>query len=164
MLGAGSAIDVNEEVRRTFNAHGFDTLQRRGMALAGKCGMGVQKLEELTAWRVSRAFKLEVYRLVRDNPSANADLRLRSQLMEAAASVESNVAEGFERYSAGEFARFLSFSRASARESLVRLQDGVDRGHFSQNEITEAVELGNRSIALITALKNSLGPFIGKRR
>lgn len=84
--------------------------------------------------------------------------------MEAAASVESNVAEGFERYSAGEFARFLSFSRASAREALVRLQDGVDRGHFTPAEIAEGVELGNRAIAIITALKNSLGPFIGKKR
>lgn len=102
--------------------------------------------------------------MVRGNRAADADLRLRSQLLEAAASVESNVAEGFERYSAGEFARFLSFSRASAREALVRLQDGVDRGHFSQSEIGEAVELGKRSIALITALKNSLGPFIGKKR
>ena len=90
--------------------------------------MGVKKLEELTAWRVAREFKLEVYRVVRSSPAANGDLRLRSQLLEAVASVESNVAEGFERYSAGEFARFLSFSRASAREALVRLQDGVDPG------------------------------------
>ena len=111
------------------------------MKLALKAPMGVKSLEELTAWQIARAFKLEVYRVVRANTAANGDLRLRSQLMEAAASVESNVAEGFERYSAGEFGRFLAFSRASARESLVRLQDGVDRGHFSPAEIAEAVEL-----------------------
>jgi hypothetical protein len=46
----------------------------------------------------------------------------------------------------------------------VRLQDGEDRGHFSPAEIHESVELGNRSIALITALKNSLTPFVGKKR
>lgn len=139
-------------------------LHSSGTKLALKASVGVKSLEELTAWRVARAFKLEVYRVVRSNAAADGDLRLRSQLMEAAASVESNVAEGFERYSAGEFARFLSFSRASARESLVRLQDGVDRGHFSPADIQDAVELGNRSIALITALKNSLAPFVGKKR
>jgi four helix bundle protein len=125
--------------------------------------MGVQRLEDLTTWQVARAFKLEVYRVVRANPAANGDLRLRSQLMEAAASVESNIAEGFVRHSAGDFARFQAYSRASSREALVRLQDGVDRGHFTESEIAEAVQLGNRTIALITALTNSLRPFIGKK-
>jgi four helix bundle protein len=125
--------------------------------------MGVKRLEELRAWQVTRAFKLEVYRLLRGSPDASADFRFRSQLQEAVASGESNIAEGFHRFVAGEFAHFLGFARASIAEAQVRIQDGIDRGYFSALDATECLRLGIDAMALVTALKTSLQPYIARR-
>lgn len=126
--------------------------------------MGAKVLEDLVAWQVARALKMEVYALVRRSPEAAADVRFKSQLFEAAASGEANVAEGFHRYGAGEFAHFLNIARASIGEVQVRLQDGVDRGHFAENDTAEAMHLSRKAIAVVTALRTSLQPFVKKRR
>lgn len=125
--------------------------------------MGAKRLDELRAWQSARAFKLEIYRLVRGSAEAKADFPFKSQLYEAAASGESNVAEGFHRFVAGEFAHFLGFACASIGEAQVRVQDGIDRGYFTDADTAECVRLGAEAMALVTALKTSLQPFIAKR-
>ena len=121
--------------------------------------MGFKTLEEIKAYRAARAFKLEVYRLVRSRPAAEADHRFRSQLFEAAASAEANIAEGFRRYSTGDFSHFLRISRSSLEEARCRLQDGVDRGHFSNADCREALELAEEAARLIVGLIVSLQKF-----
>lgn len=135
-----------------------------GTRIAERLRMGAKRLEELRAWQAARAFKLEVYRLIRQSAAASADLRFKSQLQEAAASGEANVAEGFHRFVAGEFAHFLGFARASIAEAQVRVQDGIDRGYFESNDTTECLRFGRDAMALVTALKTSLQPFITKRQ
>jgi four helix bundle protein len=118
--------------------------------------MGARTLEELEAYRVARALKLEVYRLVRSHPLANGDFRYRSQLFEAAASNEMNIAEGFRRFVPGEFAHFLAYARASAEETVRRIQDGIDRGYFTPAECQVAFDLAGQSARLTTALQTYL--------
>ncbi len=125
--------------------------------------MGAKRLDDLRAWQAAHRFKLEVYGLVRRSMAACEDYRFKSQLYEAAASGESNVAEGFHRFVAGEFAHFLGFARASIGEAQVRLQDGVDRGYFTDAEAADCLKLGTEAMALVTALKTSLQPFINTR-
>ena len=122
--------------------------------------MGVKTLEELQAYQAARAMKLEVYRLVEANPRIARDLRFRDQLMDAAASAEVNVAEGFRRFSAGDFSRFLKIARASVEETSRWLQDGIDRRHLAAEDIAHAVELADRAGRLITGLILSLKPFL----
>ena len=74
--------------------------------------MGFKAVEEIHAYNLTRAFKLEVYRLIRSSPEARSDWRYRSQVREALAGAESNISEGFARWVAGDFAHFLSFTRA----------------------------------------------------
>lgn len=135
----------------------------RECALQNDLHMGAKRLEELRAWQAARAFKLEVYRLLQTSAQARADFRFKSQLQEAVASGEANVAEGFHRFVAGEFAHFLGFARASIAEAQVRVQDGIDRGYFEASCTTDCLRLGQDAIALVTALKNSLQPFIATR-
>jgi four helix bundle protein len=80
--------------------------------------MGAKNLHELRAYQKARAFKLEVYRLIDESSEAQRDRKFRSQLMEAAASNEMNVREGFRRFRAGDMAHFLSFALASLAEAL----------------------------------------------
>ena len=126
--------------------------------------MGFKTLAEIRAYRAARALKLEVYRLVKAHASAYNDHRFRSQLFEAAASVEMNIAEGFRRYSAGEFAHFLRIARASLEEATRRIQDGIDRGYFTVADCKTAFDLGNETGRLTTSLITSLRPFATPRK
>jgi four helix bundle protein len=118
--------------------------------------MGAKNLGELQAYLAARALKLEVYRLVRAHPEANSDFKFRSQLFEAVASNESNIAEGYRRFVPGEFAHFLSFAAASNQEAITRIQDGIDRGYFKAESCKLAFELADRSARLTTALQTYL--------
>ena len=122
--------------------------------------MGVRRLEDLRAYRYAREFKLEVYRLVRQSRDAQDDRRFKSQLFEAAASNEMNIAEGFRRFGARDFCRFLTMARASLEEATRRLQDGVDRGYFTKSDCTTALRLAEESGRSTMALRKSLQRFI----
>jgi four helix bundle protein len=127
-----------------------------------RSSVGFKTLQELNAYRVARAFKLEVYRLVKSRPAAFNDYRFRSQLFEAAASVEMNIAEGFRRYSAGDFSHFLRISRSSLEEATSRLQDGIDRGYFTTADCQQALAVADEAGRLTVGLIVSLRPFTSR--
>jgi four helix bundle protein len=118
--------------------------------------VGVHRIEDLIAWQLARSFKLEVYRLLRVYPAAAADLHFRDQVLASASSVGMNLAEGFRRYTPREFARFLTVALSSLSEAMLWLQDGVDRGHFPDQAIAEALTLGRRCHVATIRLKHSL--------
>jgi four helix bundle protein len=126
--------------------------------------MGVQRLEDLTAFQLAVDFKLEVYRLIGESPGARGDWRYRAQLSDAASSVESCITEGWHRYRAGAMIPFLVYARASLAEAERWLQDGVDRGYFSRGAIGGALTVAGRCGAALTNLRKSLEPFAKKKR
>jgi four helix bundle protein len=126
--------------------------------------MGVQNLEDLLAYRSARAFKLAVYELGRASTGVQKDDQFRHQLFDAAASVEINIAEGFRRFSAGEFCQFLRYSRASLEETQRWLQDGVARGYFLKSDLAALQPLAESSSRLSTALWRSLQRFVKNGR
>jgi four helix bundle protein len=126
--------------------------------------MGFKTLGDIRAYRAARALKLEIYRLVKAHQAAYDDHRFRSQLFEAAASVEMNIVEGFRRYSAGEFAHFLRIARASLEEATSRIQDGIDRAYFTEAACKTTFELAGEAGRLIMGLVTSLRPFVSPRR
>jgi len=116
----------------------------------------VARFEDLIVWQRARDLALLVYR-VTGRPAFDRDLGLRNQMRDAAVSVMSNIAEGFERYSRREFRQYLSIARGSAAE--VRSQLHIARG---LDYITEAEfeDLRGRCIEvsqLLGALRSSLG-------
>ena len=130
------------------------------------CGelVGAKSLEDLRAFQQARAFKLEVYRLVEASPPAQENRRFRGQLIEAAASGEMNVREGFKRFGAGDMAHFLSYALASLAEAIGWLQDGVDRKYFRADDCAHAFSLGESANRTTTALHQSLQPYIRRRQ
>ena len=88
--------------------------------------MGVSRLEDLIAWQLANAFKLEIYRLLDDSPPASSDVRFRDQLRASAVSVGVNIGEGFYRFGAREFRRYLTIALASLGEATLWLQDGIE--------------------------------------
>jgi four helix bundle protein len=126
--------------------------------------VGVRHLEQLRAWQAAREFKLEIYKVVGESARARADVRFSAQLTDAAASGEVNIAEGFRRFSAGDFSVFLGYAAASMEEALSWIRDGVDREYFQASRCDQVFLVGKRAIATSLALKKSLRPFLGPSR
>ena len=105
---------------------------------------------ELIVWQLATELKQEVYRLVRISP-ANRDFDFRKQIFKAAAGTPQHIIEGFGRIYPGDFARFLTFALGSMNETEGWLSDGVDRGHWSEQELRAGRVLLRR---LTPALRN----------
>lgn len=79
--------------------------------------MAYGSFEELEVWKRSCRLAVRVYELLREC----RDYGLRDQMSRAAVSIASNIAEGAERDSRAEFARFLHIAKGSAAELRTQL-------------------------------------------
>jgi four helix bundle protein len=114
--------------------------------------MKVEMFEDLEVWQKGRELVNKVYDLVRDEPFCR-DYALRDQILKAAISVPSNIAEGFERQSDQEFIRFLYIAKGSAGEVRSQLHHALD-----QNYISEKVFEASRGGCLL--LSKQISTFI----
>ncbi len=126
--------------------------------------MAARHFRELIAWQLADAFKQEVQQIVLESRTARDDLRYRSQLLEAAAAVSKDIAEGFLRHSAGSFVRFLDYGLGSLVEAETRLSDGVQRGYFPDGRCAHALRLARRCLTATIRLKKSQQDYIRKSR
>lgn len=117
--------------------------------------MGVRRYKDLIVWQLAEGFKSEVFGLVRLSARAQADRRYRDQVISASSAVSKDIAEGFLRHSAGDFARFLAFALGSLAEAESRLQDGVELGYFPREDCAEAFRFARRAAVAMTRLKVS---------
>ena len=82
---------------------------------------------------MSCAFEDGVLNLLEGSPRAVRDAKFYGQLSDAATSVSSNVAEGFYRFNAMEFANFIRYSRSSLAEAERRLHAGGRKRYWPQS-------------------------------
>ena len=79
--------------------------------------MSYHSFEDLDVWKRSSRLAVELYMALREC----RDYSLKDQMTRAAVSIPSNIAEGAERFSDKEFARFLYIARGSAAELRTQL-------------------------------------------
>jgi four helix bundle protein len=94
-------------------------------------GGKVERFEDLIAWQKARQLTVEIYRITAQGEFAR-DFGLRDQIRRAAVSVMSNIAEGFDRGSRGEFHQFLVVAKASCAEVRSQLYVALDVGYIVQ--------------------------------
>jgi four helix bundle protein len=112
---------------------------------------GARTHNELICWQRAHEAKLLIYRLIRTT-SARRDFEYRKQLREAIASSLRLMAEGFGRYYPAEFARYLRLANGELKETIESLNDGVDRRHFTGDQIVPPLRLVKRSIRAASRL------------
>ena len=74
-----------------------------------------RRFEDLQCWQKAHAFALEIYRLTNAFPKSEL-FGLTAQVRRAAVSVAANIAEGFEKRSRPEKARFMNMAQGSLQE------------------------------------------------
>jgi four helix bundle protein len=117
--------------------------------------MVARSFQELDCWQLANELKVSVYLLTDSGPAAR-DFDFRDQIRESAASAPSNIAEGFGRYKPPQFRQFLDIAIASLYETTNHLRDGVERHHFSSDNIAPLLILAKRAAAASIRLKRYL--------
>jgi four helix bundle protein len=93
---------------------------------------------DLEVWQKARAFKLDVYALVKTFPKEE-NFRLTDQLVRAARSIPANIAEGYGRYTYKDQLHFCVQARGSLFECMNHVIDALDCQYIS-GQIKEEYE------------------------
>lgn len=78
--------------------------------------MTAERFEQLRIWQNARLQTNNIYKVFGTTASGSKDYSFRNQLQRCAVSVMNNIAEGFERKTDPEFARFLDIAKGSNGE------------------------------------------------
>jgi four helix bundle protein len=112
----------------------------------------------LVVWQKAKVLVVDVYQLTRAE-AIRHDFSLIDQLRRSAVSVPSNIAEGDERKSDKDSARFFHIAKGSLAELATQLEIARDVGYFNTAQveplIAQCAELGKMLGALIRARNNS---------
>ena len=79
-----------------------------------------KSFEEIEAWKEACRLSVDIFRITAAEKFSR-QFALREQMRKAALSIPSNIAEGFERGSDKDFAKFLYIAKASAGELRTHL-------------------------------------------
>ncbi len=111
--------------------------------------------EDLDVWRRSCQLSVTLYQQTKDL----RDFGFRDQLTRSGLSVPSNIAEGYERDSDNEIARFLTIAKGSAGEMRTQILIGIQAGLLNADQgrqwADEAKQLGKMLAALIRHHRSS---------
>ena len=110
-----------------------------------------KRFEEIEAWQLGRELTRRVYAASRTD-SFSRDFALRDQIRRASISITSNIAEGFERRSRQDFARFLDIAKASNAEVRSQLYVALDEGYLDTDDFDALYELSTHVGAKLGAL------------
>lgn len=110
---------------------------------------------DLIAWQKAMDLVREIYRRTAEFPKHEL-YGLASQLRRAAVSIPSNVAEGANRNSRGEFHQFVGTARGSLAEVETQVEIATDLGYIearvAEGLLLRIEELGR----ILTGLRTSL--------
>jgi four helix bundle protein len=115
----------------------------------------IESYQDLLVWQKAMDLVELTYKIVVKLP-INEQYGLSSQLRRAAGSVPANIAEGFGRWHAKEFVRFLLIANGSVKELETHLLIAV-RLHLIQPNDTEAsMQMAKEISKMIFALRDKL--------
>src|SRR5262245_28048736 len=113
--------------------------------------MGVRDFRDLVCWQLSYELKCEGVAFTAREPACR-DFKYCDQIRDSSASAPRNIAEGFGRFTPGEFAQYLRWARASLMETQNNLVDGKDRGYLEPAEYSRLMNLTRAALDATTNL------------
>ncbi|MEO0741302.1 MAG: four helix bundle protein [Bacteroidota bacterium] len=120
-----------------------------------------EDIEDIEAWQPGRELTKRMY-LATQSGAFSRDFALRDQIRRACISITSNIAEGYERQSRRDFARFLSIAKASNAEVRSQLYCALDLGYLPDDEFDAFYDytqhIGRKLASLIQYLSRPTQP------
>ncbi len=116
-----------------------------------KTKKSIRSFTQLNAWKEAHRLVLMVYRIVDSFPKKER-YRLEDQIIRAAISISSNIAEGFTRRGKREKIQFYLISKASLTELQNQLLIARDVGYISSAEFDKIAEQTVTSQKLLSGL------------
>ena len=116
----------------------------------------VSQFEELRIWQDARSLVKSIYEEKARNNDASKDWGFRNQIQSASVSIMNNIAEGFERQSDKDFARFLDMAKASAGEVRSMLYLASDLNYLAPEKANSLKEQSEKISKGISALSKHL--------
>jgi four helix bundle protein len=113
--------------------------------------VSIHSYRDLLVWQKAMQLAAEAYRRARLLPKAE-EYRLTSQLLRAAASVPSNIAEGRARGTRKDYAHFVSIARGSLAETETILLLLVDVDLLTNERVQTALELSSETGRMLNGL------------
>jgi four helix bundle protein len=111
----------------------------------------ISNFEDLVAWKKARELTNLIYQFTRSG-LFERDFALRDQIRRAAISVQSNIAEGFERDGNREFIQFLANAKGSCGEVRCQLQIASDQNYLTSEQFSKAYPLAVETSKVISGL------------
>lgn len=114
-----------------------------------------EQFEQLVAWQKARVLTKRIYEVTQDGAFMR-DFGLRDQIRRAAVSVMSNIAEGYDRNSPAEFARFLAIAKGSCAEVRSQLYVALDVAYLTEEQFQELMSAAMEVSRIISGLRSSV--------
>lgn len=115
----------------------------------------VKRFEDLASWQLARHLANRIFELTNAGKLART-YSIRDQIQRAAVSIMANIAEGFERRSNKDFARFLAIAKASAAETRSLIYLAGDQGLVTAEERDQILQMTDRICSLLSRLRTYL--------
>ena len=107
------------------------------------------KCEKLDVWKKSARLSANVYKAFKECK----DFGFKDQITRAGLSIPSNIAEGMEKESFKDQARFLDIAKGSAAEFATQTYIGMDIGYIEKDEGKQWVEESDHILAMLSNLQ-----------
>jgi len=112
------------------------------------------KFEQLDVWKRASRLACDIYKAT----AKCKDYGFKDQVTRSAISIPSNIAEGLERDSQADQARFLYYGKGSAGELVTQIYIGIEIGFIEREQglklINESKEVASMLAALIKIRKS----------
>ena len=109
------------------------------------------KCEKLLVWKRSCRLSVDVYKLFSDS----RDFGFKDQITRSALSVASNIAEGMEKESDKEKARFIEISKGSAAELITQIYISIEIGYIEKQTGIAWVKEMDEILKMLSGLKKN---------
>jgi four helix bundle protein len=105
--------------------------------------------KELQVWHRAMDLAALVYDVARGMPKSE-QFGMISQVTRAVASVPANIAEGYQRGTRKDYARFIGIARGSLAETQTFLLLAVRVGHLSQDQVNPSLAAADELSRMLT--------------
>ncbi len=111
-------------------------------------------IRELVAWQLANEQDAVIFELIQTGPCTR-DLTFCDQIRDSSGAVAPLIAEGFVRFTAREFAKYLRWAKAEIAETQTHLVKAEQRRYFTDEQLQRAWRISKRTMSATSRLLNA---------